>query len=54
MLIKRPADIPSSAITPKSVYMPRREFLGALVAVTGLGDQLTARMPDRHDQPPHE
>jgi len=41
MLIKPPADIPSSEITPKGVYMRRREFLGALVAVTGFGDQLT-------------
>jgi len=41
MLIKPPADIPSSEITPKGVYMRRREFLGALVAVTGLGDKLT-------------
>jgi len=41
MLINPPADIPSSEITPKGVYMRRREFLGALVAVTGLGDKLT-------------
>ena len=41
MLIKKPADIRSSEITPKGLSMRRREFLGALVAVTGLGDQLT-------------
>jgi methionine sulfoxide reductase catalytic subunit len=41
MLIKPPADISSSEITPKSVYLRRREFLGALVGLTGLGDQLT-------------
>jgi len=41
MLIKPPPDIPSSEITPKGVYLRRREFLGALVAVTGLGDKLT-------------
>src|SRR5438874_8731190 len=41
MLIKPPADIPSSEITPKGIYMRRRDFLGALVAVTGLGDRLT-------------
>ena len=41
MLIKPPADIASSEITPKDVYLRRREFLGALVALTGLGDQLT-------------
>jgi len=29
-------------MTPKGVYMRRREFLGALVAVTGLGDNSPA------------
>ncbi|MBC8085905.1 MAG: protein-methionine-sulfoxide reductase catalytic subunit MsrP [Phycisphaerae bacterium] len=28
MLIKRPDDIPSSSITPESVYLNRREFVG--------------------------
>ena len=33
MLIKKPTDIPSSEITPKSVYLDRRKFLaGTLVA----------------------
>jgi len=41
MLIKPPAHVRSSEMTPKGVYMRRREFLGALVAVTGLGDKLT-------------
>jgi sulfoxide reductase catalytic subunit YedY len=41
MRIKPPADIPSSEITPKGVYLRRREFLGALFAITGLGDKLT-------------
>ena len=27
MLIKKPADIPSSEITPKSLYLNRRRFL---------------------------
>ncbi|MBV9073216.1 MAG: protein-methionine-sulfoxide reductase catalytic subunit MsrP [Acidobacteria bacterium] len=36
MLIKKPADIPSSEITPKSVYMNRRQFItGATVAAGG-------------------
>ena len=41
MLIRPPADIPSSEITPKGLYMRRREFLGALVAIGGLDDKLT-------------
>jgi len=41
MLIRPPADIRSSEITPTGIYMRRRDFLGALVAVTGLGDRLT-------------
>ncbi|HEX7091802.1 MAG TPA: protein-methionine-sulfoxide reductase catalytic subunit MsrP [Longimicrobiales bacterium] len=32
MLIKRPDDIPSSEITPESVYLNRRAFVGALAA----------------------
>ncbi|HTR66873.1 MAG TPA: protein-methionine-sulfoxide reductase catalytic subunit MsrP [Terriglobales bacterium] len=34
MLIKKPADIPSSEITPKSLYLNRRKFLAG-VAVAG-------------------
>ena len=30
MLIQRPADIPSSEITPESVYLNRRRFMGSL------------------------
>src|SRR5262249_45241867 len=41
MLIRPPADISSSEITPKAAYLRRREFLGALVAASGLGDALT-------------
>jgi methionine sulfoxide reductase catalytic subunit len=33
MLIKKPADIPSSEITPKSVYMNRRKFMAGSAAV---------------------
>jgi sulfoxide reductase catalytic subunit YedY len=40
MRVKRAADIRSSEITPQSLYMRRREFLGALAAVAGL-DKLT-------------
>jgi methionine sulfoxide reductase catalytic subunit len=32
MLIKKPADIPSSEITPKSVYMNRRKFMAGAAA----------------------
>src|SRR4051812_24839937 len=33
MLFKKPADIPSSEITPKSVYLNRRQFVaGAAIA----------------------
>lgn len=35
MLIKKPADIASSEITPKSVYVNRREFLTGLALATG-------------------
>ena len=34
MLIKRPADIPSSEITDKKLYLNRREFIGATAATT--------------------
>jgi sulfoxide reductase catalytic subunit YedY len=59
MLIKRPADIPSSEITPESVYRDRRKFIQAgagLAAGAGLlgsgmlqaqdGDALKARAPE--------
>jgi methionine sulfoxide reductase catalytic subunit len=36
MLIKRPSDIPPSEITPKAVYLRRREFLQA-AALAGVG-----------------
>ena len=31
MLIKKPADIPSSEITPKNLYLNRRKFLAGTV-----------------------
>lgn len=60
MLIKRPADIKPSEITPESIYRNRRQFLGAsstlmlgaalggtspLMAQDARGDQLKARAP---------
>ena len=47
MLIKKPADIPSSEITPKSLYLNRRKFLaGAALAgaaaAAGVGLRETA------------
>ena len=36
MLIKHPADIPSSDITPKSVYMNRRDFIRAAAGTAAL------------------
>ena len=37
MLIKKPADIPSSEITPKSLYLNRRKFLAGAAAVGAVG-----------------
>ena len=54
MLIKQPADIPTSEITPKSVYLNRREFIGAaaaaVVAASGCAgvDVLAAGKPAPH------
>ena len=51
MLIKKPSDIPSSEITPQSVYINRRKFLAgatmagaALVAGRGLLEVLSPRV----------
>jgi len=41
MLLKQPPDIRSCDITPQSLYLGRREFLGGLVALTGLADTLS-------------
>ena len=37
MLIRRPPDIASSEITPKELYLRRREFIGGVVAASVLG-----------------
>ncbi len=48
MLIKKPADIPSSEITPKSIYMDRRKFMagasafGAAALITGCVREVVA------------
>jgi methionine sulfoxide reductase catalytic subunit len=44
MLIKKPADIRSSDITPKGLYMRRREFIGAMGAAIGFGGTLTDKL----------
>ncbi|HZX33657.1 MAG TPA: protein-methionine-sulfoxide reductase catalytic subunit MsrP [Rhodocyclaceae bacterium] len=36
MLIKRPADIHPSEITPEAIYRARRQFVGSAMAVAGL------------------
>jgi sulfoxide reductase catalytic subunit YedY len=55
MLIKRPADIPSSEITDKKVYLNRRQFISAatgtvLATAAGLGTTATllAQQPAPH------
>ena len=37
MLIKNPADIPSSEITPKEIYVQRRRFMREIAAMTAAG-----------------
>jgi methionine sulfoxide reductase catalytic subunit len=46
MLIKKPCDIPSSEITPKSAYLSRRSFMAGAAAVSavGLGGNRIARI----------
>lgn len=47
MIIKSAADIPSSEITPESVYLRRREFIGASAAITaGAAFPVTALASD--------
>ena len=55
MLIKRPTDIPSSEITPKSTYLNRREFIraagvgaGVVAAAVGADRLLGAQTPAPH------
>ena len=45
MLIRRPSDIPSSEITPHSVYLRRREFLAGAAAL-GIGSTLLPGLAD--------
>jgi methionine sulfoxide reductase catalytic subunit len=44
MLIRRPSDIVSSEITPRGVYLRRREFIAGAAAL-GLGSGLSAVLP---------
>ena len=37
MLIRRPSDIPSSEITPESIYLRRREFMAQTAATVAAG-----------------
>ncbi len=56
MLIKRPDDILSSSITPESVYLNRREFVGAAGALAMAGfalpSALSAMSVNRQDLKP--
>ena len=42
MLIKKPSDIPSSEITPESIYNARREFMRGAMSMAALGVGATA------------
>lgn len=42
MLIKSPADIPSSEITPEAIYNARREFMRGTMSAAALGVGMTA------------
>ncbi len=48
MLIKKPADIPYSEVTPKGLYLNRRTFMAA-AGVAGLGLAATQFLPDMMD-----
>ena len=53
MIIRRPPDIPSSEITPESVYVNRRKFLAAAglgVAGAALGPRAVRAFQDEDDQ----
>jgi sulfoxide reductase catalytic subunit YedY len=50
MLIKRASDIRSSEITPKAVYLNRREFMGA-AAVAGVGVLAGSAILDAQEAP---
>ena len=49
MLIRRPSDIAPSEITPREVYLRRREFIAGAAAL-GLGAGLSAAFPGRRAQ----
>ena len=49
MLIRRPADIPSSEITPESVYQNRREFMKAASALLIPATLSAQSQPGRYD-----
>lgn len=46
MLIKPPSDIPASEITPKEIYLRRRDLL-RMAAVAGVGAALGGMAPSR-------
>lgn len=52
MLIKRPDDIPSSSITPESVYLNRREFVGqaGVLAMGAIALPSVAAASDRRQE----
>ena len=50
MLIKRASDIRSSEITPKSLYLNRREFMGA-AAIAGVGALAGSAILDAQEAP---
>lgn len=51
MLIRRPADIPSSDITPESVYLKRREIMKGVAAASAFGALGVAAPVLAADQP---
>ena len=42
MLIRKPADMKYSEVTPKEVYFNRRQFLGAAAGAAALGAAIPA------------
>jgi sulfoxide reductase catalytic subunit YedY len=55
MLIRRPPDIPSSDITPKDLYLRRREFIAGLAAAgfAGLGPRQAEARPLTANKSPY-
>ena len=54
MLIKKPADIPSSEITPESVYLNRREFIAGLALAGAVGGSIMGAPRWAAAQPPED